>query len=468
MSSMSKVMQKIRADSAEAAAAKPAAEETPPEATAAASVPADAEAPVQAESADHAPASDETASAFVADEAAGMAAAPLEPAEASPQTDEPPADVAEVVEAGGEAGEAAFQETEAQAAADEPTFETPAESPAEITAEMPPETRAEMPADGLAELPTDELLAGADVSEFSAEVPEAQGTELQEDTALAASPEEPAAAGPSDYEPEQSAASKVGRVKLTQPPSEPEQTGFGEHTTVWDAQRVDPVIVAFHDRYSAICEQFRLVRARLLTMNTAQAQQVIAITSSIPEEGKSASTINLGLVMAEGGEQRILIADADFRRSSMARMLGLTPRRGMADVLRGEADLDEVLLPTPFPNLKILPAGEVRDNAYPELLGGPNLVLLIEQLRAAFDYTFVDTPPVTTVSDVCLLAPHCDGAILVVEMRRTPEPVVQQSVRTLQANNVKILGCVLSRSRERGSGYYENYYSSYYRSYYRR
>lgn len=234
-------------------------------------------------------------------------------------------------------------------------------------------------------------------------------------------------------------------------------------TVTWDPQRVDPVIVAFHDRYSAVCEQYRGVRARLLTMNPARAPQILAITSAIPEEGKSVSTVNLGLVMAEGNEHRILIADADFRRTSIARMLGVSDTPGLADVLTGAVPLATALQPTPLPNLKLLPAGRVRDNAYAELLGGPSTGQVLSELRQQFDYVFLDTPPITTVSDVCLLAPRCDGALVVVQMRRTPEPTVQQAVRTLQANNVKIVGAILSRFRERGSAYYEHYYSYYYR-----
>lgn len=233
-------------------------------------------------------------------------------------------------------------------------------------------------------------------------------------------------------------------------------------TVTWDARRVDPVVVAFHDRYSAICEQYRSVRARLLTMNATHTRQAIAITSAIPEEGKSVSTINLGLIMAEGGEHRIVVADADFRRSSICRMLGQPDAPGLAEVLRGEIGLEEALRATPLPNLKLLPSGHVRDNAYGQMLSGPGTAATLGALRERFDYAFLDTPPVTTVSDVSLLAPHCDGAILVIEMRRTPEPTVQQAVRTLQANNIKVLGCVLSRFRDRGAGYYANYYSSYY------
>jgi len=235
-----------------------------------------------------------------------------------------------------------------------------------------------------------------------------------------------------------------------------------DRTAEWDAKRVDPVVVAFHDRYSANCEQYRSVRARLLTMNTQRTPQVIAVTSSIPEEGKSVSTVNLSLVMAEGGEHRILLVDADFRRTSIARMLGVPTEPGFAEVLRGEMTLEQALQPTPYPNLKLLAAGHVKDKAYSELLGGPSTAAVLERFRETFDYTFTDTPPITTVSDVCLLAPHCNGAIMVIEMRRTPEPTVQQAVRTLQANNVKVLGCLLSRYRDRGSGYYDHYYSSYY------
>lgn len=233
-------------------------------------------------------------------------------------------------------------------------------------------------------------------------------------------------------------------------------------SAVWNAQRIDPSVVAFHDPYSAVSEQYRSVRARLLTMNAGHVPQVLAITSAIPEEGKSVTTLNLGLVMAEGGEHRILVVDADFRRTSLARMLGIPAEPGLAEVLRGEVRLESALQPSPLPNLHVLPAGKVVNSAYGELLGGAGVSAILGELRSAFDYTFVDTPPVTTVSDVCLLAPHCDGAVVVIQMCRTPEPTVQQAVRALQANNVKIVGTILSRFRERGSGYYEHYYSSYY------
>lgn len=234
-------------------------------------------------------------------------------------------------------------------------------------------------------------------------------------------------------------------------------------TIEWDAARVDPAIVAFHDRSSAICEQYRSVRARLLTMNRNNVPQVIVITSAVPQEGKSVSTLNLSIVMAGGGEHNILLVDADLRRTSIARMLGIDMdgKKGLADLLSGGSTIDQVVLPTPFPNFKIIPAGCADTRNYAELIGSSTARAVLAELRQSFDYTFVDTPPVTTVSDVSMIAPFCDGAILVIEMRRTPEPTVQAAVRNLQTNNVKILGCILARYREERAGYYDRYYRYY-------
>jgi succinoglycan biosynthesis transport protein ExoP len=227
-------------------------------------------------------------------------------------------------------------------------------------------------------------------------------------------------------------------------------------TQEWDPKLIDPAVVAFHARYSVECEQFRSVRARLLSMNSAANPCVLAVTSSLPAEGKSACTLNLGLVMAEGGEQRTLIVDADLRRASITRMLGLTGRAGLSDLIRGPGSVRELLCPTPLPNLKTLPAGARSETGPCDLFGSGNLRQVFDELRHAFDYVFVDMPPVNTVSDASILAPLCDAALLVLQMRRTPEPVAQQAVRTLQANNVRVIGSIITRHTEHPAHAYAN------------
>jgi capsular exopolysaccharide synthesis family protein len=229
----------------------------------------------------------------------------------------------------------------------------------------------------------------------------------------------------------------------------------------WNAGRLDQALVAVHDRYSAVSEQYRSLRARLVNMNAQNAHQVIAVTSSLPQEGKSVTTINLGIVMAEGNEHQVLIADADFRRASIARMLGVEAEPGLVELIRGRASLADVLRPTPLPNLKLITVGATVDKNYGELVGASATRAILAQLRERFDYTFLDTPPVNTVSDVSMLAPHCDGIMLVIAMRRTSEATVQEAVRTLQTTNVKILGCILSRHQNERGHYYERYYSYY-------
>jgi capsular exopolysaccharide synthesis family protein len=241
-----------------------------------------------------------------------------------------------------------------------------------------------------------------------------------------------------------------------------------QSTIAWNAANVDPAVVAFHARYSPATEQFRAVRARLLSMYSASAHRLITITSSVPEEGKSVCSANLAMVMAEGGEHRTLLVDADFRRAAIGRMLGAGKSsasaadsltcRGLAELIRGEASLDDVLCPTPLPNLKILLPGKLNGEGAADLLASPAAREVWEQLRTAFDYTFLDSPPVNAVSDVSMLAQYCDGVVLVLEMNRTPEPAAQQAVRTLQANHAKILGCILTRHDDRRTRHYDGYY----------
>ncbi len=247
------------------------------------------------------------------------------------------------------------------------------------------------------------------------------------------------------------------------PPAAVKPRYHSTETVTWNAKDIAASVITFHDRYSPICEQYRSIRARLLAMNTKDEHKVVAITSSVPQEGKSVSSCNLGLVMAEGGEHQVVLIDGDFRRTSVGRMLGIKNAPGLVEVIRGEASLTDVLHPTPYPNLKVIPAGKVGDRGYSEVLGAPNIRGVMTELRSMFDYAIVDTPPVNTVSDVSMLAPHCDGAIMVIEMRRTPEPAVQQAVRTLQSNGVPVLGCILSRYRDRRSYYYDRYYYYYHR-----
>ena len=244
-------------------------------------------------------------------------------------------------------------------------------------------------------------------------------------------------------------------------PDEPE--GDASPPTV--SEDLHESIVPFYDRSSLISEQYRSLRTRLLTHNPQNDHRVIAITSAIPREGKSVTTINLGMVLAEIRHFKVLCVDGDFRRSRLAHLLDTPPSPGLADYLRGEASYEEIVQPTPIPNLFFVGAGDTAGRSSAELLSSQKASTVIRRFQTEYHYTMVDTPPATTVTDVGIIGQMCNGVIMLVRLNFTPEHVAQRAVRLLRVNKVPILGCLLIGRSERtgGYGYGYGYYNYYYR-----
>lgn len=224
-------------------------------------------------------------------------------------------------------------------------------------------------------------------------------------------------------------------------------------------------LVAYYEKSSLVTEQYRSLRTRLLSQNPQGEHQVIAITSAIPREGKSVTTLNLGCIMAEIRHQKVLMVDGDFRRSTLHKLLNLPSKPGLTDVLAGEAAYEDVIQPTPLPNLFFIPAGGAKDRSAAELLSNPLARQLVRRMNSEFHYTFVDTPPATTVTDVGIIGQMCNGVVLLVRLNFTPEPLAQRAVRLLRVNKVPILGCLVIGHADRsvGYGYGQTYGYGYYR-----
>jgi len=228
-------------------------------------------------------------------------------------------------------------------------------------------------------------------------------------------------------------------------------------------ESIDETIVPFYDRASIISEQYRSLRTRLLTQNPQNDHRVLAITSSIPQEGKSVTTLNLGMILAEIRHLKVLCVDGDFRRSSLAGLLHTRSKPGLGEILRGEAPIEEAIQTTPIPNLYVVTAGQTRGNAAAELLASQRTAAVFRRLQSEFHYTLVDTPPATTVTDVNIIGQMCSGVVLVVRLNVTPEPIARRAVRLLRVNNIPIIGCLLIGQDHRGPGY--GYAYRYYRYY---
>jgi capsular exopolysaccharide synthesis family protein len=213
--------------------------------------------------------------------------------------------------------------------------------------------------------------------------------------------------------------------------------------TVTDS-KIDPHIVAYFDPTSPISEQYRILRTNLQAVDKGHAPKTIAITSSIHGEGKSVTSINLGITFAHDlNKQSILLVDADLRKSTLTKELGLKPDKGFSDILLNGAKIEECLLSIGMENLHVLPSGH-RPPSPAELLGSKRTKDFIKEVSEKYDYVIFDCPPVIPVTDVGVLGPQCDGVLMVLQAGRTQRGVVLHAQDRLSAVKARVLGYVLT------------------------
>ncbi len=240
-----------------------------------------------------------------------------------------------------------------------------------------------------------------------------------------------------------------------------------EHNTLQDMPATtsrSEELVSFYDRASLVSEQYRSFRTRLLSSNPQQEHRIYVVTSAVPREGKTVTTVNLGFSLAEIRHLRVLVVDGDFRRSSMGGLLGHKDAPGFADLAQNKASYEEIIRPTQSPNLFYVPAGKTAGRSAPELLSTRIAKATFQRFQKEFHYTIIDTPPATTVADVGIIGQMAFGAIFLIRMHRTPEPLARRAVKLLLANNVNIVGSVVIGEDDPSSGYGHRYdYDRYYK-----
>lgn len=208
--------------------------------------------------------------------------------------------------------------------------------------------------------------------------------------------------------------------------------------------RIDPRIVAFHDPKSPVSEQYRTLRTNIHAINSKHPIKAITITSSMHAEGKTITSINLAISMAHDlSKKNILLVDADLRRGSASKYLGINSESGLADLITNGTSIDEALLNIGIGNLTILPAGRIPHNPA-ELLGSAKLGNLVSALKARYDYIIFDSPPIIHLTDAGLLGAQTDGVIMVIQANRTQKGIVQHAEGLLKQAQAKLLGYILT------------------------
>ena len=217
---------------------------------------------------------------------------------------------------------------------------------------------------------------------------------------------------------------------------------------------------------SQMAESYRALRTSLLLSNLGAPPKVVMVTSARPQEGKTTTSINTAIVLAQKGT-RVLLVDADLRRPSVHKTLGMGPRSGLSNVLTGSATLQQTVVTSPvLPNLFVLPAGSPPPNPA-ELLASSNMRDLLAELREQYDHIVIDTPPTLSVTDAVVLSPRADATILVIRSGQTTKQALRRSRDILMQVNAHVAGVLLNAVDLTSPDYYYYYeYQGKYGHYY--
>lgn len=216
-----------------------------------------------------------------------------------------------------------------------------------------------------------------------------------------------------------------------------------------------PVMMA-DDPSSQSAEGIRRLRTNLQFVGAGADSKALVVTSSVPGEGKSMTSLNLAVALADAG-LRVLLIDADLRRPSLAGYLGLEGSAGLTTVLIGRAEAADVIQVWRDSDLHILTSGQVPPNPS-ELLGSRAMVELLHEVSHSYDVILLDTPPLMPVTDASILTKITAGALVVVGADRIHRGQLTESLSALTAAGGLVHGLVLNKIARRDAKGYGGYY----------
>jgi capsular exopolysaccharide synthesis family protein len=224
----------------------------------------------------------------------------------------------------------------------------------------------------------------------------------------------------------------------------------------------DHHLITYYRPMAPIAESYRHLRTNIQFLRADTQLQCFVVTSANPEEGKTTTVCNLAISLAQA-EKRVLLVNADLRRSMVQHLFGLKNNKGLTDFLVGTVGLAEVLHRQILPNLDIINSGVVPHNPS-EILGSKKMKEFIRLMKEKYDIILFDTPPLLAVTDAAALAPETDGVIFVASAGMTKVNELKSIAEFIQSIGVKILGVVLNNfdTRNAHSQYSSGYHYGYY------
>lgn len=197
-------------------------------------------------------------------------------------------------------------------------------------------------------------------------------------------------------------------------------------------------LITYNSPRSPIAESYRTLRTNIQFSSFDSKVKVIVITSSGPGEGKSTTSSNLAVTMAQGGHKTLLI-DCDLIKSKLHKNFNLSNQSGLTDILVDGANLEEGMQETKIENLFVLTSGTKPPNPA-ELLASEKMSSFIQEMRNNFEYIIIDTPPIIMVTYAQILSQYADGVLLGVASGEAEREGVLRSKEFFQKVDAKILG----------------------------
>ena len=215
-----------------------------------------------------------------------------------------------------------------------------------------------------------------------------------------------------------------------------------------------------------VSEAFRMVRTNLNFAAVDDGLHTLIVSSASPGEGKSTTTANLAVVIAQTGK-RVLVVDADLRRPKQHEIFETSNNQGLTTaILDNQTPASFHIQPTAVPNLKIMTSGPIPPNPA-ELLNSQRMNQVLADLKEEADVILFDSPPILSVADASILAPQVNGCLLVVEVAKTRRNMFLQAVSRLSNAKAHLYGGIMNSSQSSRRGYYyqPDYYYYHYNNY---
>jgi len=229
--------------------------------------------------------------------------------------------------------------------------------------------------------------------------------------------------------------------------------------SVPDGLILNDKVVSFFAPSSMVTEQFRRLRTLIIKPGLVNTPKIIMVASAMSGEGKSLVAVNLASIIAAELHSHALLVDCDLRNPSLTRWFGLQEKKGLADYLIGEAEVQDLLIKTSIDKLSILSGGSIQENPV-ELVGSNKMKTLIQDLKSRYEdrYIIIDSSPILATTEPSVLNEIVDGIILVIKSGDTPRETIQQAVRLLNKN--KILGVVLNNMQFKTKALFQRYFGT--------